>query len=70
MTKVFVLNHVITRGDVEDLKLVGVYSTEANARAAIDRLKDKPGFRDPRGKFISDPYFLNMDYWADGFGFE
>lgn len=70
MTKVFVLNHVVVRSGVEDNKLVGVYSTEASAKAAIERVKDKPGFRDSRDGFIIDPYRLDMDYWADGFGLD
>lgn len=65
---VFMLHHTITRGDVEDDKIIGVYATRSSAEAAIERLKDKPGFRDPRGVFGIGPYKLDMDYWADGFG--
>lgn len=30
----------------DDASLIGVYSTEANAKAAIERSKKLPGFRD------------------------
>ncbi len=65
---VFMLHHTITRGDAEDDKIIGVYSTRAEAEAAIERLKNKPGFRDPRGEFGIGPYKLNRDHFGDGFG--
>lgn len=47
--------------------LIGVYSSNDDARAAIERIKDKPGFADfPQG-FEVCPYSLDHDHWADGF---
>ena len=71
MTKIYTLRHTIVRGDDdENHKEIGTYSTEENAKRAIERLKDKPGFRDPRGYFTIDSSLLDFDYWADGFGIE
>jgi hypothetical protein len=50
----------------EDQKLIGVYRTEADALAAIDRLKDKPGFSEAGGKFEIARYELNKDHWTEG----
>jgi homoserine kinase type II len=52
----------------EDIELlIGVYSSDGEARAAIDRVKDKPGFSDfPQG-FEVCPYSLNRDRWTEGF---
>ncbi len=33
--------------------IVGVYSTRANAEAAIERVRDNPRFRDWPGEFVS-----------------
>lgn len=68
MTKVFLLQHNIPRGDNDNSKIIGIYSTKDLAGKAIDRLKDKPGFRDPKGTFTVGPYQLDFDYWSEGFG--
>ena len=47
--------------------LIGVYSSDEEARAAIGRMKDKPGFADFPQAFEVCPYPLNRDHWADGF---
>jgi hypothetical protein len=68
MEKVFTVRHTIVRGDDEDHKEIGTYTSEAKAKAAIEHVKSKPGFSDPRGYFKIDSSFLDFDYWADGFG--
>jgi homoserine kinase type II len=52
----------------EDVELlIGVYSSQAEARAAIERVKNERGFAEfPQGFQIS-PYHLNRDHWAEGF---
>jgi hypothetical protein len=52
-----------------DEKLIGVYRTEAEAVAAVERIKAKPGFSDTGGKFEISPYELNQDHWSEGFGY-
>ena len=72
MTSVYLLYHIISdendpTGDGEDEKLIGVYSSEANAKAAIERLKSMPGFRDyPEGFQIFDDV-VDRDSWTEGF---
>ncbi|CAH1649102.1 hypothetical protein BOSEA31B_10308 [Hyphomicrobiales bacterium] len=46
---------------------IGIYSSEAEARAAIERLSDQPGFRDFPAGFNIYPYTLNKDGWTSGF---
>jgi homoserine kinase type II len=47
--------------------LIGIYHSEAAARAAVDRAKDQPGFRDfPQG-FAAHEYKLDQDHWTQGF---
>jgi hypothetical protein len=49
------------------MKSIGIYSTEENANAAIERLKDRPGFRDWPNGFRVFGRTLDEDRWADGF---
>ena len=75
VTTVFVVQHVSA---TEDIKFIGVYHSSEAARAAIDRLRAQPGFRDhPRlidpmtdkdaaGVYM-DEYELDKDQWAEGY---
>ncbi len=47
--------------------LIGVYSSENEARAAIERIKGKRGFADSPEGFQICPYELNHDHWTEGF---
>jgi hypothetical protein len=51
MEAVFLLRHVHEAEEgSEDSKLIGVYRTDEAARAAIERLRNQPGFRSfPKG---------------------
>ncbi len=70
MTTLFVLlhyDHVDAEDDAPE-KVIGAYSTEANAQAAIDRLRDKPGFKDFPERWLVAEYRLDVDSdWTDGF---
>ena len=80
MSKVFVLHHVhaIPDGD-EDVKLLGVYSSEQLARQAVSRFNKQPGFRELPEIVTSDSesdegfhigeYDLDKDVegWAAGY---
>jgi len=47
--------------------LIGVYRTEDIAKAAIERVKDQPGFRDYPQGFTAYEHFLDKDSWEKGF---
>ena len=59
------VNEMADREDAE--LLIGVYSDEAEARAAIQRLKDQKGFVDFPEGFQIHAYELNRDHWTEGF---
>jgi len=68
MMYVFVVQHVHElKEDDEDVKLIGVYSTEESARAAVARLSLQPGFRESASGFHVDRYTVDKDHWAEGF---
>lgn len=66
--KVFVLMHAHeTSPDVEDIKLIGVYSSEVAAKSAAERTKYLPGFADTPEGFHVQAYQLDKDHWVEGF---
>lgn len=65
--KVYILQHEHELDDVADVKMIGVYGTEAEALAARDRLSTAPGFSDQPDGFSVDAYELGQDHWTDGF---
>lgn len=76
---VFVVQYLSLLGDDrEDVKLIGIYRTYELATEAVERLKDKLGFRDHarivdpmvydnEEGFHIDEYELDKDHWAEGF---
>jgi hypothetical protein len=53
-------------GDDTEL-LIGVYRSEESAKAAIDRLRDRSGFKDYPQGFHVYARVLDQDSWTDGF---
>lgn len=69
MESVFLLWHVheFPESKESDEKLIGVYRTEADAKAAVLRLADKSGFREVPTGFQISRYELNKDHWTEGY---
>ncbi|MDX3191438.1 hypothetical protein PV458_23765 [Streptomyces sp. MN03-5084-2B] len=53
--------------DGDDLKLLGVYSTEHAARERLERAGSTPGFADEPDCFLVDRYVVDQDQWDEGF---
>ncbi|MBF9128697.1 hypothetical protein I0C86_06795 [Plantactinospora sp. S1510] len=53
--------------DGDDLKMLGVYSSEQRAEKRIQRARLLPGFRDEPDCFMVDRHQLDEDEWTDGF---
>jgi hypothetical protein len=72
MRTVFLLWHSrpldggIDENDTDD-KLIGVYSSAAEAEAARQRKLQFEGFRDYPDFFIVDEYEVDKDRWSEGF---
>ncbi len=65
---VYVVQHTRERdAEAEDVKLVGVFSSESAARAAVSELSARPGFAAHPDGFHIDRYELDRIEWADGF---
>jgi len=59
--------NVINLDENEDLKVIGVFSSEHAAGMAIARAKLREGFRDEPDCFIVSEYKVDEDKWTDGF---
>jgi homoserine kinase type II len=67
MDSVFILWYVHAPDtDYEEAFLIGVYRTEEDAEAAIERLRDRKGFKDAPQGFQISPCKLNEDQWTEG----
>ena len=49
------------------IKLIGIYSSENLALAAIGRSQVLPGFSDDPDRFRIDRYAIDEDHWPRGF---
>jgi hypothetical protein len=71
MSNVYLLYHngpdFETTGDTDQSKLLGVFSSEAAARAWQERASALPGFRDEPDGFLIDTYELDKQEWTTGF---
>lgn len=71
--KVFVVQHAYMKvsenyfGIEEDVKFIGVFSTEEKAKEAVARLQKQPGFINWQRGFHIDSYTLDQDHWSEGF---
>jgi hypothetical protein len=65
---VYLLWFVQQSNEEEDTELlIGVYSSEADAKAATARLKERPGFIKFQEGFQIHEYELGRDHWTEGF---
>jgi hypothetical protein len=62
---VFFLWHFHGAKNQEDAKLIGVYSSEHEARAAQNRIKLLPGFKEHRNSFLIDKCDVGRDHWKE-----
>lgn len=66
--QVYLLWFVQECQEEQDIELlIGVYETESAAKAAIQRLGNKSGFKDFPEGFQVDSYEIGKDSWTEGF---
>ena len=66
--KVYLLQHVhLLEDGIEDVKIIGVYSSRETADAAIARLSRVAGFSEAATGFHVDEYQLDKDQWVEGY---
>ena len=65
MKRAYLVQH--KRTDTDHVKVIGIYSSEAEAKAAVQRLGEQAGFRTHLNGFSIDVYDLDKDNWSEGF---
>ena len=69
--RVYLLHHINEHDDgTEDIKLLGVFSSEKKAQETLNSHKTLPGFKDNIRGFSIDEYILDKSEWNEGFGFD
>jgi len=67
MEYVYLLQHSYEQNEIEEIKTIGVYSTEDLANTVIEKYKNLPGFKDYPDGFNIDKYKMNSNSWEEGF---
>lgn len=68
MKYVYVVQHSYEVDVYDEIKFIGVYSSEENAKSAVNRLKNKEGFSSfPENCFYINKYLIDEDNWTEGF---
>jgi len=67
MNEVWLLHHIRTIEDHEDVKLLGVFSTRELAERAKARALNLPGFKDSPDGFSIDKYIIDRMGWTAGY---
>jgi hypothetical protein len=53
--------------DLDNIKLIGIYSSQEKAQGAVQRCSLMPGFKDTPEGFEIVEYELDEDRWDDGY---
>jgi len=65
--KVFLVQHAYYLEEEEEIKIIGIYSTQDKAEEAIAKLRSQPGFQDTPKDFYIDTYTMDQDHWSEGY---
>ena len=64
---VYLITHEYERDGQDHSKIIGIYSTMETAEAAVQRARQRPGFRDYPDGFVIDRCTVDKDEWTEGF---
>ncbi len=68
MQTVYLVQYENVEGDyIEEMRIIGIYSSEKLAQEAIERAKKLSGFCDYLEGFQVTKYILDYDQWIVGF---
>jgi len=67
MKVVYVVDHSYKLDGCEEVKHIGVFSSEKKAKKAVKRLKKQEGFKKHKKGFTIGPCLMDQIYWDGGF---
>ncbi|MNR53554.1 hypothetical protein D3C85_1735860 [compost metagenome] len=65
--EVYCLTHFYDVEDDEEIRYIGIYTTNERAEEVLSELKLKPGFAEHPEDFNIDRFTLNEREWKEGF---
>jgi homoserine kinase type II len=63
----YILEHIRQLNEIDEMKFIGVYSAFSDAKDAIQRMANKPGFKEYRDGFVIFKLNTDNDNWQEGF---
>ena len=67
MKKKYMVTHSYELNDCDEIKIIGIFSTEKKAKKAVKKLKKQKGFKKYKKGFEVGPILVNQIYWDGGF---
>jgi len=67
MKKVYLVNHNYELQGCDEIKFIGIFSSEKKAKKAVKKLKKQKGFKKYKKGFTIGKCPLNQIYWDGGF---
>lgn len=67
MSKVYLLQHSYEQNDIEETKIIGIFSSKEKALEVIERYKILSGFKEYPNDFYIDEYQIDKNHWEEGF---
>lgn len=67
MKKVYLALHLNSENEIEDIKIIGIFSSLKTAKDTIALLKKKKGFKNNPKGFSIDEYIIDKTHWKEGF---
>ena len=67
MKTVWVVQHSYELDGNDEVKFIGVFSKQKNAKKIVEKLKKKKGFKSHAKGFHIDKMELDQAFWLDGF---
>lgn len=67
MKKVYIVEHSYELNGCDEIKSIGIFSTEKKAKEAVKKLKKQKGFKKYKKGFNIGPCLIDQIYWDGGF---
>lgn len=68
LQEVYILHHGRDLEDGhEDIKILGIFSSESKASELVKKYKKMPGFKDSPDGFSINKYIIDKSEWTEGF---
>jgi len=67
MKNVYIVEHSYELENCEEIKLIGAFSTEDEAKKIVNKYQKLLGFKDYPDNFFINKYQVDIAEWSEGF---